>query len=132
MIKGLHQGGLPVNISELSALLQKGLTWALLFFYRTELCVLQGCNFIKTLVHHIFFLKIFFLKQLVFGAYSKNNLLWVFFTAKLQSEHCRFVTLLKELHHRNFFEKFLNFCNDLFFANFYLWRIKLHERLNES
>ena len=65
-----------------------------------------------------FFLKIFFLKQLVFGRYSKNSLWWVLFIAKLQSEHWRLVTLLKELHHRNSSNKFLNFCNELFFATF--------------
>ena len=52
--KGLHQGGLPRNILELSAFLQDGLTWAALL-WKNEDCVLQGCNFIKTLVHHIFF-----------------------------------------------------------------------------
>ena len=117
--KGLHQGGVSVNILELSALLQEDLTWAPLFWIeKIEDCVLQGCNFIKTLVHHIFFLKIFFLKQLVLGTYSKNSLWRVPFIAKLQSENYRLVTLLKELHHRIFSDKFSNFCNQLFFATF--------------
>ena len=30
--KGLHQGGLPVNILELSAVSQEGLTWTPLFW----------------------------------------------------------------------------------------------------
>ena len=68
-----------------------------------------------------FFLKIFFLKQLVFGRYSKNSLWWVLFIAKLQSEHWRLVTLLKELHHRNSSNKFLNFCNELFFRNIFIY-----------
>ena len=65
-----------------------------------------------------FFLKIFFLKQLVLDTYSKNNLRWVLFIAKLQSEHCRLVTLLTELDHWLFSEKFSNFSNQLFFATF--------------
>ena len=36
--KGLHQGGLPVNILELSAILQEGLTWAPLFWKNWGLC----------------------------------------------------------------------------------------------
>ena len=47
--KGLRQGGLPVNILELSAPPQEGLTMYSVY------SVLQGYNFIKTLVHHIFF-----------------------------------------------------------------------------
>ena len=43
--KSLHQRHLPVNILELLALLQEGL----------EGCVVQGCNFIKKLVHHRIF-----------------------------------------------------------------------------
>ena len=36
MEKGFHQGGLPVDILELSALLQEGLTWALLFWKKKK------------------------------------------------------------------------------------------------
>ena len=60
----------------------------------------------------------FLLKQLVLDTYSKNNLQWVLFITKMLSEHCMLVTLLKELHHRTFPDKFSNFCNQLFFATF--------------
>ena len=51
-----------MNILELSALLQEGLTWAL-FFDKFKGCVLQDCKFIKTLVQHgLFSHKILFLK----------------------------------------------------------------------
>ena len=43
--KSLHQRHFPVNISELSALLQESLTY----------CILQGWNFIEKLFHHILF-----------------------------------------------------------------------------
>ena len=36
--KGLHQGGLPVNILELSAFPQESLTWAQLFWKNWGLC----------------------------------------------------------------------------------------------
>ena len=36
--KGLHQGGLPVNVLELSAVPQEGLTWAPLFWKNCGLC----------------------------------------------------------------------------------------------
>ena len=66
--KGLHQGGVSVNILELSALQQEDLTWAPLFWIeKIEDCVLQGCNFIKTLVHHIFFPQNIFFKTASFG-----------------------------------------------------------------
>ena len=52
--EGLRQGGLPVNILELSALLRKAL-YELQFFEKIEDCVLPGSNFIKTLIHHVFF-----------------------------------------------------------------------------
>ena len=117
MEKGLHQGGLPANILDLSALLQEGIIWALLFWKNWELCT-TGLQPLRRWSTIYFFLKIFFLKQLVLDTYSKNNLWWVLFIAKLQSEHCRLVTLLKELHHRIFSEKFSNFCNQLFFATF--------------
>ena len=55
--KLLRQRHLPVNILELSALLQEGLTRAPFFFDKTEGCVLQGCNFVKKLVHHRRFSK---------------------------------------------------------------------------
>ena len=44
------------------------------FFHKTEGCVLQGCNFIKKLVHHRLFSRNIFLRQLVFGTYSKKYL----------------------------------------------------------
>ena len=52
--KGLRQGGLPVNILKLSALLRKAL-YELQFFEKIEDCVLPGSNFVKTLIHHVFF-----------------------------------------------------------------------------
>ena len=64
--KRLHQRHLPVNILELLAFLQEGLTWAPFFWYKTEGCVLQGCNVIKKLVHHRLFLKILFFKTASF------------------------------------------------------------------
>ena len=67
---------------------------------------------------YIFSSKYIFLKQLVLDTYSKNNLRWVLFIAKLQSEHCRLVTLLTELNHWLFSEKFSNFSNQLFFTTF--------------
>ena len=71
--KGLHQEGLPVNILELSALPQEGLTWAR-FFENIEDCVLQGCNFIKTLVHHILFLQNIFFKTASFWIYIPKTI----------------------------------------------------------
>ena len=63
-------------------------------------CVLQGCSFIKTLLHYRLFSKkktfLYFFKQQVFGTFPENNLWWIFFTAKLQSENCGLITLLKE------------------------------------
>ena len=41
-------------------------------------------------------LFLFFFKQLVFCTFSKKNLKWILFIAKLQSENCRLITLLKE------------------------------------
>ena len=62
-----------MNILELSAVLQEGLH-ELCVFDKIEVCVLQDCNFIKTLVHRKLFLSkerlflfLFFLRQLVFG-----------------------------------------------------------------
>ena len=78
----------------------------------------QGRNFIKLLARNLFFPQNIFLKQVVLDTYSKNNLWWVLFIAKLQSEHCRLVTFLKEFHHRIFSDKFSNFWNQLFFATF--------------
>ena len=65
--ESLHQGCLPVNVlHELS------------FFDKIQGCVLQGCSFIKTLVHFrlVSQKKYFFIffKQLVFGKFSKKNL----------------------------------------------------------
>ena len=47
------------------------------FFDKIQGCVLQGCSFIKTLVHcrlfsQIFFSNFIFCKQLVFGIFSKR------------------------------------------------------------
>ena len=81
------------------------------FFEKIEDCVRQGCNFIKTTID--FFVKIFFVKQLVFSTYSENNLWWVLFIDKLQSEHCKNSII-------EFSEKFLNFCNQLFFPNIFV------------
>ena len=52
--KSLHQRCLPVNILELSKLLQKGLALAQLFWWNTA-CALQDCSFIKMLVHYRLF-----------------------------------------------------------------------------
>ena len=59
------------------------------FFDKIEDCELQGRNFIKSLIHHRFFLKIFFSKQIVSSTCPKNNLWWVLFIAKLQHEYCK-------------------------------------------
>ena len=73
------------------------------FFYKiywlwtTELHLYQDANLSLT------FLKIFFLIQLVFGTYSWKYLWWVLFIVKLQSEHCRLVTLPKETPSRTLF-----------------------------
>ena len=69
-------------------------------FDKIQGSVLQGCSFIKTLLHYRLFsqkktLFIFF-KQLVFGTFPEQNLRWIFFVAKLQSGNCMFITLLKE------------------------------------
>ena len=50
--KNLHQKHLPLNILELSVLLQEGLTQTP-FFHNIVGCVLQGCNFIRELIYHI-------------------------------------------------------------------------------
>ena len=57
-----------------------------------------------------FFLKTFFLRQLVFGTYSKKNVRWSLFIVELQSVHCSLVTLLKQT------PLFPNFHNQLFFV----------------
>ena len=44
--KNFHHRRLLVNILELSLFLQEGLHELRGFFYKTEACVLQGCNFI--------------------------------------------------------------------------------------
>ena len=79
-----------MNILELSALLQEGLNMSSTFFAKIEDCVLNGCNFIKTLVHNRFFPHNILFKaasfQYIFQ--KKMNLWWVLFIAKLQSEHC--------------------------------------------
>ena len=52
----LYQGGLPVNLLELSALLHEGLTWAPLFWKNWELCTtgLQNVLFKTASFQHIF------------------------------------------------------------------------------
>ena len=106
-----------MNISELSALPQEGLTWAPRFWNNWGLCTTGLQFYWDASPPYIFPSKYFFKKQLVLDTYSKNSLWWALFIVKLQSEHCRFVTLLKELHHRNFWEIF-KLCNQLFFATF--------------
>ena len=96
----------PLSLHELS------------FFDKIEGCVLQGCSFIKTLVHcRLFFLKkqlfLSFSKQLLSGTFSENNLWWILFIAKLQSKNCRLITLLKETPSQ---ELLWQFFNQLFFA----------------
>ena len=45
--KGLHQGGLPVNILELSALLQEGLTWAPLFWKKMRIVYYKAATLLR-------------------------------------------------------------------------------------
>ena len=69
------------------------------FFDEIQGCVLQGCSFIKTLVYYRSFSQkkdFIFFKQLVFGTFSKKNLWWILFIAKLKSESCRLIAILKE------------------------------------
>ena len=51
------------------------------FFDRIQGCVLQGCGFIKTLLHYRLFyskkkLSLFFFKQLVFDTFPEKNILY--------------------------------------------------------
>ena len=119
--RSLRRGGFFVNTLEFSALLQKGLTWALFssVFDKIASFVLQGLNLIKTFSIIDFFLKIF-LRQLFFDTYWGKNLWWSFFIEELQSGHCKDTTLLKKLHHRRFPEKSPNFRNHLFFRKIFI------------
>ena len=89
------------------------------FFDEIQGCVLQVCSFIKTLVHYRLFPQkntfFIFFKQLVFSIFPKQNLRWILFTAKLQSENVGLQLYWKKLHHRSFPENFPKFCNQLFF-----------------
>ena len=89
------------------------------FFDEIQGCVLQVCSFIKTLVHYRIFSqkKTFFIffKQLVFSIFPKQNLRWILFTAKLQSENVGLQLYWKKLHNRSFPENFPKFCDQLFF-----------------
>ena len=118
--RSLRRGGFFVNTLEFSALLQKGLTWALFssVFDKIAGFILQGLNFTKTFSIIDFSLKIFFLRQLLFDTYWGKHMRWSLFIEELQSGHCRHTTLLKKLHHSRFPEKPPNFHNHLFFVTF--------------
>ena len=131
----LRWGGFSVNTLEFSALLQTGLTWALLSstFDKISGFVLQGLNFIKTFSIIDFFLKIFFLRQLLFDTYCGKNLWWSLFIEELQSGHCRHTTLLKNSIIDAFLRNLQTFVIIYFLQHFHLcWGIKLHERLPQS
>ena len=56
-----------------------------------------GHNFTKTLTDRRIFLKLFFLRQLIFGAYSEENLCLSLLIVKLLSLHCSLTTLVASL-----------------------------------
>ena len=89
------------------------------FFDKIQVYVLQAAALLRRCSTIDFFLKketfFIFFNQLVFGTFPEKNLWWIFFIAKLQSENCRLITLLKETPPRSFPENFPNFCNQLFF-----------------
>ena len=79
-----------------SALLLKYLTWAP---FLVKLWAVHyrgtGQKFTKTLIDRRLFLKLFFLRQLILGAYSEENLWLSLLIVKLLSSHCSHATLLK-------------------------------------
>ena len=62
--------------------------------YYKAAALLRRCSTIAFFLKKKTFFIVF--KQLVFGTFPKKNLWWIFFIAKLQSENCRLITLLKE------------------------------------
>ena len=111
--KGLYQGGLPVNILELSALLQEGLTWAPVF-WKIEKFVLQGCNFIKTPAHHWFFPQNILFETASFQyIFQKQSVV-----SSLYSKVADWT--LKELHHRIFSEKVF-ILQSVIFRNIFIY-----------
>ena len=82
----------------------------------------KGCCIIKTLVHYILFSqkKAFFIffTQLVFGIFSKKNLWWILFIAKLQPENCRVITLMKETLSWKLPWEFSKLLQSIIFRNF--------------
>ena len=62
-------------------------------YYRAEALLRRWSTMNFFLKKKTFFI---FFKQLVFGTFSKKNLWWILFIAKLQSENCRLITLMKE------------------------------------
>ena len=90
--KGLHQGGLPGNILDFQHFYRMALH-ELRFYEKIEDCVLQGCNFIKTLVHYIFFLQNIPFKTASFGyIFQRQFVLSSFYSkvAVLTLQACNF------------------------------------------
>ena len=79
-----------------SALLLKYLTWApfMVKLWAVHYRV-TGQKFTKTDWPQTFFLKLFFLRQLILGAYSEENLWLSLLIVKLLPSHCSLATLLK-------------------------------------
>ena len=73
---------------------------------------LQGCNFVKTLIHHRPFSRNIIFKT---NSFWKYNLWWNPLIVELQSIHCRLVTLLNKTP-SSFPENFRNFFIQLFFV----------------
>ena len=119
--KILHQGYLPVNILELSELVQKGFAWAFLIEFRVvyyKAAALLRHWLITDFVFSFFFgsLCIFF-KHLVFGIFPEKNLLWILFIAKLRYENCRLIALLKETPQHKFPWEFSKLLQWIIFLN---------------
>ena len=90
--RSFHQGCKFIRIS--SAVSERATTLIKLRAVRCRAVTLFKCW------HNIaFFLKKFFLRQLVFRTYSEKNLWSSRFIVELQSVQCRLATLLNKLHH---------------------------------
>ena len=84
MKRSFHQGGLSVDKSEFELLLPEGLTW-IPVLVKLSVVHSRAAAFIKTLTHHRLFLKMLYIRQLVFETFSKKNLWWSPSIAYLQS-----------------------------------------------
>ena len=98
-----------MNTLGFSVLLVKILIWAL-FFDKLPPVYHRAATLLKRWFTIDFFLKISFLRQLLFDKYSKKNLQQSVFTAELQFVHYRLLTLLKQT------PSFPNFYNQLCFV----------------